>query len=101
MTNIPSNGLRDEEQNKFTVNLRQDMKIKDELSALLELPENEQNKLAIDETLIQLKLLEPANAEWAAKSWPEKLAAIREIQETVGQVIHLAVPAVVTALTVG
>ena len=101
MTNIPSNALRDEEQNKFTVNLRQDMKIKDELSALLELPENEQNKLAMDETLIQLKLLEPANAEWAAKSWPEKLAAIREIQETVGQVIHLAVPAAVTALTVG
>ena len=101
MTNIPSNALRDEEQNKFTVNLPRNMKIKDELSALLELPENEQNKLAMDSALIRLKLLEPANAEWSTKPWSEKSAAIKEILETVGKAIHLASPAAVTALTVG
>ena len=78
MTNRPDS-LRDEEQNRFTVTLPQNMKIKDELSALLELPENEQNKLAMDEALIRMKLLDPADAEWSAKPWSEKSAAIKEI----------------------
>ena len=100
MTNRPDS-LRDEEQNRFTVTLPQNMKIKDELSALLELPENEQNKLAMDEALIRMKLLDPADAEWSAKPWSEKSAAIKEILETVEKAIHLASPAAVTALTVG